>query len=314
MSANALETYLRRPTGALYSFNDVFSTDGDADAVIATRAGHLRLHQDLDWRIDDPLTAAYYAELMAKEVDRIGMIIEDARAHGYSHPDIDRAEQDSRDKAIRVILNLAPRKEAAMNGHDFLLAVADNGTEFYATPPEALSFVRHRLRHVLRIPTEGHPLFDGKREQFRSSRIAGTCWVPGHPVAVDNGSRETALAVIPDQQHPLQVAFVDKFGNIRLRARNAREARQSLGRKQSVAVHIGDERSRFNALVCGSLREVPLGQLGIYENTSDGSQDGPGYIELNVAIDTSRPDSQQQSSFYHLGKPPLGTPVELSPE
>ena len=100
---------------------------------------------------------------------------------------------------------------------------------------------------------------------------------------------------------------------MRLRARNVGEVRQALDGQSSVVVRIGDDRRRFKALVCGSLRDVPLGQLGIYENTSDGPQDGPGYIELNTAIDTSLPSSQEQSSFYRFDKPALGTPIEITP-
>jgi len=90
----------------------------------------------------------------------------------------------------------------------------------------------------------------------------------------------------------LEVAYTDKFGNVRLRAKDIGETRAEIeGNKREYKgkdyVYVSPcsvpyDRSISVAEVGESLDQITDGRLGLYENVADGAQpsDGPGYLEL----------------------------------
>lgn len=338
---------LERPTGALHSFNDVFSTgDEDFDAALTTQYRHLR-PRDTEYGVggrdlrdshgvEPVLRAAYGVELVAQLLDGLQAEVKSAisRAEVLGrglHSNIEDARCFVQSKAVRVIANSAPRsdKKGQNNGTNFYLGILDNGLEVYATPIDALTYVRERIVALFEIPNVDHPLFDGEREQFRSSIIARTCEEPSHlkrifgnadwPQCIDEilghlpGFHDIDVPIIPQQDHLLQVAFVDEFGNVRVRARAKGATRKSIQaalKDNSFQIGIGgveDDRRRRVRLV-SSLDDLKEGELGFYENVSDPFDYGkPGYWELNAKWNGTRINTHRE----RLGSPKIGTPIYI---
>jgi hypothetical protein len=147
------------------------------------------------------------------------------------HPDARRDIQESKG-AVLALANYAPRDDENTadnhNGSDFYLAITDSGLEIYATPLTFLSDLdaQDRITALYRIPTEGHPEFNGDHEQFRSARVTRTRRHPDHLVPVfEYPSVEALRAAKKAGDHPVEIpqnnghgriAYVDKFGNVKL--------------------------------------------------------------------------------------------------
>lgn len=214
--------------------------------------------------------------------------------------DIARAKTTIHDRTRQVVVNSAARNKGpsnCTNGEDFFLGLTHNGIEIYCTPVELLRFGRRDIVSLFRIPNAGHPLFDGQKEQFRSSLITLSRHFPEHLELVYryNSRRELVAAIdsgyettIPDQYHPLQVAFCDRYGNVRARAKRIGAVRQQIERHASAGGLIGlvpDGRPTTDAIaahVVSCLDDIPPNAIGVYENVADGkpSDEEPGYIEI----------------------------------
>lgn len=329
---------LFRPTGALIAFSDTFtnpndvvrhlakdpeqatSTDSqrDFDSELTTQFRHLR-PRDGEYGIGDKpnnhLLAAYGVELVTNLTDGLQAEINKAirRAQELErpiHPNILEAQQFIQSRAIRVIANAAPRYDGNKdkNGSHFYLAILDNGVEVYSTPLDALQYVRDRVVSLFEIPNKNNPLFHGTREQFRSSIIARLCEEPEHLIKADPSA-------IPDQDHPLQLAWADRYGNTRLRARNGAQVQTRIGEVRNEKGHVGIAFPNLNipqaqAKLNNCLDAVKGGELGLYGNVADGETSGekPSYLELVYKWLAS----EKINTHHRLGKPAIGSAVEIT--
>lgn len=325
---------LSRDDLSLTVFSDVFSSlqpeqrDEGGRVVKPARYVDFDVELTTDWRSfdlrqgrrygigNDTLRGAYGAELVVNLKDDAKAQIEKAHAQGNRHSRIRRVERELRRFAPKVVVNNAPRDNTSENGKDFYLALTDNGVKIIATPLEALSFVRHRILALFRIPTEGHPLFNGNWEQFRSSIIARSDEVPDHLVLVygvsdleelqANLGRNRNFSPIPEQEHDVQLAYEDEFGNERLRVKRIGDVRRLLRGATSAVLRINDETEQPVELVSG-LRQITGGRFGIYENIADGHVPGdqPAYVELVRRWE----DDDRRSGAEALGRPKIGVQV-----
>lgn len=300
--------YLTRPIRGIVHFNDVFSErEIDFDAELTVIFRNLGNFSDLTFPIGgNPKLADYGAvlldELLGEEKRIIKKVKEvSGRVIG----------EGLRDKAVLSVINCVPRNSETTgngkNGKDFHLAITENGAEIYAVPLERLSALetRNKILALFRIPNEKHPFFDGKREQFRSSIITTTRYCPEilEPVfQYDNADKLIAAKksgkhpqMIPLQVKIAEVAYIDKFGNVRISIRDnneffARFFDKKIGDK--VEIKIGDS-GNIIAYYVDSLSEIPEGELGIYRNVADGEGNGAGYWE--VAKKSKDPNNETQS-------------------
>lgn len=322
-SLSSFETKaFRRPTLALHVLSDVFPEGGDFDAGLTTDYRHLRPKDTRDGIGDDPVLGAYGVELIAQLVDdaheQIRKAVREAQLESRFlwkkklHPDVRRAYDAFRSGAIRVIANNAPRTEdnQSNNGDNFWLALLDNGVEVYATPLQLLRYVKHRVVSLFEIPNQGHPHFDGSREQFRSSLIARSGQVPGHL----RRARPALLTSAFRDKPELEFVYGDPYGNKRLRTDNIAQVRELLRRLAighelpRIGLIVGENRKFVSAVVGNSLSSIPDGEWGLYRNVADGERtEGPGYYELvHKWKGEERYDAHEE-----LGKPPLGSSIEL---
>jgi hypothetical protein len=228
--------------------------------------------------------------------------VEDIEDNENVHPDI-RREIDSRAKAVVALANYAPRDDNSTmgdtNGLDFHLAITDSGLEAYTTPLEFLSGLesRHRITALYQIPNRDHPEFNGDHEQFRSARVIRTRWHPKHlvPVFEYTNRKEVIEAkqngnhpdVIPTDPRMGRIAYIDKFGNVRLEVRNRRQiTEQKPGKQVTLVVTSGTQEHEYGVHISEDLRSSPLGKLAVYANCSDHIDEGTetGYVELAVRV------------------------------
>ncbi|MGD9129251.1 MAG: hypothetical protein PVJ09_02075 [Candidatus Woesebacteria bacterium] len=312
---------LLRETAAIHIFSDVFTKlldeNGipvDFDAELTTFYRLLMIeHLCTAHAIGSCQTLGAYAiELVANLLDLAQAA---ASQRGISHPDLEAAKRTLESKAIRVTANIAERSEetAETNGPIFYLAILGNGLEVYVTPISLLKYVADRVIALFEIANEGHPLFDGKTEQFRSSVIARSHQIPDHLVRVLK-----PCELIPLQRQNLELAYVDKFGNLRLRESVTGERQgllvdydkwkrtcfqPSLRRQDAVRIIIAQHEIRVNFARC--LNDIPQGEWGLYRNATDGNSP---YWEL---IYKDYEQTKRGGSWALLGKPALGSPVTV---
>lgn len=309
---------LWRPTGSLIVFSD---TEGevpeqDPDVRQTTWFRHLLPARNSFHGIGKNTTlGAYLIETVNQLFDdcrtRVGEGLQRDNGGRGPHPNILQAQEFLQQKAVRIIGNNAPRLNgeggnSKTNGNNFHLAILENGIEVYAVPLEILKYVRGQVESIFEIDTLTHPLFDGSREQFRSSIVARTCEVPDHLQRRDPG-------IIPGQKYPLELAFADHFGNTRIRTDEIGDIGQLLSGVEGQYLELligGTQRGRVQVATC--LRGVNPGELGIYRNAADGdAQAGPGYVEVVKAWEVKGNDQIRHSAHQALGFPDLGLKVEL---
>jgi hypothetical protein len=299
---------LKRPVLAHYYFSDVYpeqrsanGTPFDFDAEITSDWHSLDIRPPLRGKYgigSNPTLGAYGIELISNLVDQaIVDIKREEQRGGELTQKVRRARRYLKVGAVCVVGNIAPRsaETAANNGTDFHLALLDNGVEIYAVPLDLLKYVKHKVVALWKIPNEGHPVFDGEMEQFRSSLIVRSREYPDHLKRIMNPEE-----IIPEQQNDLEVAFTDEFGNMRLSQRL--KSPPILGDNRRCSLIIGGHRINDVHLDCPCLNEIPGEECGLYRNPDDVDD---RYLELAV---------KGQGAWFLLGKPPLGTPVSIIEE
>lgn len=313
------EQLFLRETAAVHIFSDVFTllkdengipTDFDAELTTYYRLLLIKGLRTVHAIGDSQLLAAYGIELVANLIDTAKIAVAQGLETSQSpHPDLLTAQDTLESEAIRITANIAQRSErtSQTNGTHFYLAILDNGLEIYATPISLLQYVADRVVALFEIPNQGHPLFDGKTEQFRSSVVGRTYQTPEHLVRVPI-TNET----IPSQKHNLQVAYVDKFGNIRLREKGVQKQRvlAEHDKLKTCTLIIGNqELTKVHLVTC--LNDIPQGKWGLYRNSADkgvGNGDTHGaYWEL---IYKDYELTQLGGSWALLENPDLGTPIQ----
>jgi hypothetical protein len=245
--------------------------------------------------------------------------LQDPQKEKSTHPDIN-AERREAAGAIIALANYAPRDEEhtadGANGSDFYLAITDSGLEIYTTP---LSFLkgldaRHRITALYRIPTKGHPEFNGEHEQFRSARVVRTRRHPEHLVSIfEYEDREAIIAakqkgahaqVIPVEDRPGSFAFVDKFGNTKLELHDVESlATLEIGRTVKLLVRNKGRKFEIPVHVAEDLHSAPLGKLAIYANCSDqhDKDSSTGFVELISRVE-GNPSTSRKTAIFQLLK------------
>ncbi len=238
------------------------------------------------------------------------------------HPDALRERREA-SGAIIVVANEARRDNTntahGQNGADFYVALTDAGLEIYSTPLGFLSGLeaRDRITALYRIPTKGHPEFNGEHEQFRSARVIRTRQHPDHLEPVfEYASREELIAakeagihppVIPVDPRTGYLAYVDKFGNVRGELADMRSLYAlDIGRRATLLVTNNGRSHEFEVEVAEDLRSAPLGRLAVYANCSDinDPKSNVGFFEIIARVDGSPSTSRETAIFQILEEIP----------
>lgn len=269
---------LKRPLEAILHFSDVFSgpeTDFDAELTVTFR--NLGTLSDKMYFVGGNARRTGYGAVLVND-----LVLE--RKKIVRELGVPLAQKD---QAIALILNSLPREgyeaSEAPNGRDFHLAITEEGVMIFAVPLSTLSALedRNAIVALYRIPNARIPLADGEHEQFRSSIIALSRFVPEsmEPVfeydSVEDLMRAklygTHPSIIPSQKYDIELAYTDRFGNVRLSVRDGEEQLARLGMLQfgdELRVLVGEEEVA-RALYMDALADVPVGKFGLYENVAD---------------------------------------------
>jgi hypothetical protein len=230
-------------------------------------------------------------------------------------------ELEASSGAVIALANYAPRDEASTqdgnNGSEFHLAITDSGLEVYVTPLRLLSGLarRNRIVGLYRIPNENHPEFDGDNEQFRSARVVRTRRHPEHllPVFQYRDQEELVAAIragtypedcIPTDKREGHIAYVDRFGNVRLELRDrSKLLRLGIGRTAALSVINNGEEYEVEVQLADNLHSAPLNRLTVYANCSDQADptSPAGYAELIARVD-GNPNRSTRTAIFQLLK------------
>ncbi|MBU1118872.1 hypothetical protein KKH43_03255 [Patescibacteria group bacterium] len=293
--AKQYEEILKRPTRGIVHFNDVFSKrDVDFDAELTAITRNLGNFSDVTFPIgQDHKLADYGVNLLHDLIAEQNRIINSIR---------DRVGkmilQNFTEKVVLSVVNCAPRNSKTTangrNGEDFHLAITDNGLEIYAVPLAILQALetRDKILALYRIPNEKLKVTDGLHEQFRSSIIATTRYFPEilEPIFEyqDRNSLINAKLlgkhpdVIPKQKKLAEFAFADTFGNVRISVKDTEIFKSYFGSGNIgdvVKMRVGKSKS-VDAYYTTSLKEIPDGELGIYQNVADNDNSKASYWEI----------------------------------
>ena len=323
---------LGRETSVLHVFSDVYSNlEQDFDAELTTDYRSWILDRSTHHGIGDDIERGAYGVELIYQLnqlvrDEVIKLCEAANDTGRPvHKNVQRAISAIQDNTVRVVANCAPRNGEHNNGRDFHLAITDNEVEVYAAPLEFLKYIRDRVLSLFRIPNEGHPVFDGAREQFRSSVIARSGEYPQHLEKIYSVEevdelrerlKEPDFSPIPEQQNALEIVFQDKFGNLRCRAKRLDrvfdEIDQCTNGHWVLGVQVGDLQP-IPAHLTSNLDGIPGGELGFYRNVADGESalDDSGYWELAAKWPNGSGDKSTDSAYERLRFPKSGTPLNL---
>lgn len=324
-----IEALLDRRVSGQVHFSDVFSEvaapddsvwwtrgDFDAELSVAFESG-----MEVDRQIPigtRPWLAPYglvlLDDLVLARQERVGA---PGSVKNLWHPDASTEHGKTR-QATLAVANYAPRDDehtkGGQNGEDFYLGITTAGLEVYATPPRFLRGLleRGRLQALYRIPTNGHPEFDGEHEQFRSARIVRSRWHPEHLVPIAQGrggaidpASEAYIelkSIIGTDTREGHIAYVDKFGNIKLEERDLRRlGGMTVGQELGLHISNNGDTHELPVVVASDLKTAPLNQLAVYENCSDKREPngGVGFVEL-IARVNGNPSTSEKTAAYQL--------------
>ena len=202
-----------------------------------------------------------------------------------------------------LFINSAPRTEINVNGDPFYRAEFDENVCIVATPLSAFSAVRDSIKRLLVLPNERNGLYDGEKEQHRSS-YAPRLLAENHGldlVEVDIGS-------IPELSEGCALTYVDRFGNLVLYENGVQEA-QSIRAK--MIDNLGEElkfkigRYTAKVQVAGSLSEATPGELVVYVN------DNSVEVLRKWKSEWGSERRFDSSAYSGFGKPGVGEPCKL---
>lgn len=339
---------LERESGLQVHFSDVFrelatpeedaywrKIDYDSELTVLTRSVGFASHLEkipiglFPWIAEAGLVT--FDDLVQERNEKAELNYERPTNH---HKDVLREISEYQELAPIALANCAPRSKEhtanGSNGTDFYLAVTHTGLEVYTTPLHFLEGLdsRDRIRALYRIPTVGNPEFDGEKQQFRSARVERDRQHPHflEPVFQYRNRDEVVRAkidgsypqIIPEDTRPGHIAFVDKFGNIRLDLKNARDlATRDIGSLVTYEItyqpiHGQRVEQEIVARVAADMPEASRnshGKFNTYINVSDGDNkyasshlagpnNGVGYAELIIPVDD--PNRSRETAAFAL--------------
>ncbi|MFZ2513874.1 MAG: hypothetical protein WAW63_05460 [Candidatus Saccharimonadales bacterium] len=324
-----VQSLLARPEQGQVHFSDVFpevagsgtatwwkSTDFDAALTVASESQGISGVHTIPIGLRAWL-APYGLVLVDDLVAAQSKLAQKVHEEVILHPDALKRKQAAISMATLAVANFAPRDDEHtannQNGEEFYLAITTSGLEVYAMRRFLGGLAeRNRILGLYRIPTKGHPAFDGEHEQFRSARIVRTRWYPNHLEPVFQYPDQTALGVarlkgevhdtIPRDPREGHIAFIDKFGNIKLEEKNIKRL-DGLTAGESIRLIINNLGKSYEipVSVARDLHSAPHGQLVVYQNCSDANSPGSsaGWVEL-VARVNENPSVSEETAIYQL--------------
>lgn len=197
-----------------------------------------------------------------------------------------------------LFINNAPRVKSKNNSEPFYLAEFENGLRVVTTPLRALSAIKRHVKRLWVLPNEENGLFDGKREQHRSS-YAPILLAVDHKATIV----EVDPSAIPDMpKNGWILMYADRFGNMVVSDPTGASEKSSfeiIGERVPVRVGL----QQRSAITVTSLSQGDPGTLVIYENDNN--------IEIinKWSPDWSEPERLQNSAFSVFGRPQLGSKV-----
>lgn len=268
---------LTQEAQAIIHFSDVFSSpEVDFDAELTAIIRNFGVLSDKTYFVGGNAKLAGYGSVLLND-----LICERKRVSEK----IDLFDSYSK-TTLFSILNSLPREgyesKDFPNGRDFLVAITQSGVCFFATPPTTLSAleIRNEIVALYRIANKNIPFTDGLKEQFRSSIIALSRFLPDCMETIyEYENREALLEAkrqgnhitpIPTQEQEIEFAFADRFGNVRLSVRDGEALRNHLKEKKGKEVTLRiNEKETLPVVYVDALSHVPIGSLGLYENIAD---------------------------------------------
>lgn len=202
-----------------------------------------------------------------------------------------------------LFINSAARTEANNNGQPFFRAEFEENLVVVATPLSVLSAVRDSIKKLLELPNENNGLYDGEKEQHRSS-FTPRLLAENHGLKLN----DTDPSCVPELPAGCTVRYVDRFGNLVLseigipkiqsiRARIARDVGETLRLKIGSVVQ--------EVTIGRSLSGGQPGSLVIYEN------DGNIEVLAKWSKDWTPEQRLHNSAYKQFGEPVIGTPVSI---
>lgn len=278
---------------ATIQFSDVFGSlpiggvsDGivDFDAALTAQVRNTGRFVDAQYPIGAwPAVGDYGAvlldQLRGEQTDRA---LKAVNSDDPDHPDY-QVLASSLDTRLVAVVNSAPRTEehraTGQNGDEFHVGVTASGLEVYAQLPYFRGLnARGLLTSLHRIPNDGGVWPEG--EQFRSSVVtqARTQSDVLKPISTD---------AIPNIDLSGRLAYVDKFGNVRLEVADIDDATDKLSSHGALSLKISGRAASLAVQAVSCLTDIEEGELGIYHNPTERQESGnrrngirPGYLEL----------------------------------
>ena len=236
-------------------------------------------------------------------------------------------------ETILSVVNCAPRSDAdtqnGKNGADFYLASTSSGLQAIVTSLGHLSILNELQQITALYRIDIARLLDclgySQDEQFRSAIIANVrffldCLIPIFEFEKEYSSDPHER--IPELPYNARAAYFDQFGNVRVLAKQPLIDRESVQFGDKVNILLGglvkstsplglaaafvdrfDPVQPIPAYYVKSLRDIPSGQIGIYQNASDGDlgqSSGPSFLE--IVRRSNNPNSERNSAKATLQK------------
>ncbi len=280
-----------RPREATVQFSDVFgaipgmehhdaSSLYDFDAELTAQVRNAGKFHDAQFSIGYWPELGDYGAVLLEELRRYQkqelLRKRSGGSAGPEHPDV-LVLHTSVERAVVAVVNCAPRtnvhQELNLNGEEFHVAITSSGLEVYAQLPYFRGLqARGWIEEFYRIPNDAGAWPEG--EQFRSSCVTQVRSNTGVLVQEDT-------AVIPSLDLPIRVAYVDKFGNVRLECADMGKLQELLMPGRAVNLEVEGGRHSITAHVVKRLTDIPEGEVGLYRNPADDPvASGPGYLEF----------------------------------
>lgn len=302
MSAIELGTSLldrTRPleTEALIELNDVFGpVDGprildDVDSAIESQVGNKGVFVDRQFNIDawpDACLhlATHIVDVREHQTERLKqqLVVLGYNPYAPITPEVleELGSIDSKIAArarsvgqnvIEVDINHANRSKEGQgkNGSTFYAGLTAGNIIFYSQKRYLLDLLRDgRIVELHRVHNSNNDGLWPDDHQFRSGEVANTRSIPESRELVEDLS-------VPEQEAPLEIAYIDKFGNSLLRARSADAYDGLLVPGQRLVLIVDGKPSEV--VVGENLDKSETGQPTIFRNPKTKH---PKYIEFAI--------------------------------
>jgi len=279
-----LEKSRRMPHEAVIELNDVFGpVDGprlldDVDAEVETTVGNEGRFLSGKFKIDAWPDACIHLATHIAEVreDQIQRLKDWLGAHGYD-PEISLTEETISEiqatdytmgargrsvgrHVIKVVMNHANRLQESEgeNGAAFYAGFTGSGLIFYSQKRYLQDLLRDgRITELYRIKNKDNGGLWVNGHQFRSSVVANAQSYPDSLEPVIDLS-------VPEQDAPLEIVWIDKFGNSLLRARDPENYTELLVPGRTLTLVIDGKPAKV--VVGTDLDNSETGQPTIYRN------------------------------------------------